>query len=149
MPRLWNGSYARNAPLRHCIIPTSAPFTTSRSTKATRSSRWNTWTDERSGSTYSGAHWTVMRSPSWGFKSPKRFLLLTRKECFIAMKYLDGRTLGEHILGRTLDGDEISKLGIQIAEALSAAHSKGVVHRDEIPGRTNARGAHTRAHIGR
>ena len=53
---------------------------------------------------------------------------------FIAMEYLDGRTLGEHILGRTLDGDEISKLGIQIAEALSAAHSKGVVHRDVKPG---------------
>ncbi len=53
---------------------------------------------------------------------------------FIAMEYLDGRTLGEHILGRTLDVDEISKLGIQIAEALSAAHSKGVVHRDVKPG---------------
>jgi len=53
---------------------------------------------------------------------------------FIAMEYLDGRTLREHILGRTLDGDEISKLGIQIAEALSAAHSKGVVHRDVKPG---------------
>jgi len=39
---------------------------------------------ERSGSTYPGAHWTVMRSPSWGFRSPKRFRLLTRKEWFIA-----------------------------------------------------------------
>src|ERR1700730_6520272 len=53
---------------------------------------------------------------------------------FIAMEYLDGQTLREHILGRTLDADEISKLGIQIAEALSAAHSKGVVHRDIKPG---------------
>jgi serine/threonine protein kinase len=53
---------------------------------------------------------------------------------FIAMEYLDGQTLSEHILGRTLDADEISKLGIQIAEALSAAHSKGVVHRDVKPG---------------
>src|SRR4029077_5686745 len=34
---------------------------------------------------------------------------------FIAMEYLDGRTLKDHILGRTLDSDEISKLGIQIA----------------------------------
>jgi serine/threonine protein kinase len=49
---------------------------------------------------------------------------------FIAMEYLDGRSLQEHIVGRVLDSDEISKLGIQIAEALSAAHSKGVVHRD-------------------
>jgi serine/threonine protein kinase/tetratricopeptide (TPR) repeat protein len=53
---------------------------------------------------------------------------------FIAMEYLDGQTLREHILGRTLEADEISKLGIQIAEALSAAHSKGVVHRDVKPG---------------
>src|SRR5260370_4701807 len=53
---------------------------------------------------------------------------------FIAMEYLDGRSLKDHILGRTLDRDEISRLGIQIAEALSAAHSKGVVHRDVKPG---------------
>jgi serine/threonine protein kinase len=53
---------------------------------------------------------------------------------FIAMEYLDGRTLKDLILGRTLDSEEISKLGIQIAEALSAAHSKGVVHRDVKPG---------------
>src|SRR3984893_7769050 len=53
---------------------------------------------------------------------------------FIAMEYLEGRTLSEHIVGRTLDRDEISKLGVQIAEALSAAHSKGVVHRDVKPG---------------
>jgi serine/threonine protein kinase/TolB-like protein len=53
---------------------------------------------------------------------------------FIAMEYLDGRTLKDHILGRTLDTDEISKLGMQIAEALSAAHSKRVVHRDIKPG---------------
>jgi serine/threonine protein kinase len=53
---------------------------------------------------------------------------------FIAMEYLDGRTLKDHIFGRSLDNAEISKLGIQIAEALSAAHSKGVVHRDVKPG---------------
>ena len=58
---------------------------------------------------------------------------------FIAMEYLDGPTLREHILGRTLDGGEISKVGIQIAEALSAAHSKGVVHRDVKPGNIVAR----------
>ena len=67
---------------------------------------------------------------------------------FIVMEYLDGRTLKEYILRRTLDSEEISKLGTQIAEALSAAHSKGVVHRDGIPGRTNAQRAHPRAHTG-
>jgi eukaryotic-like serine/threonine-protein kinase len=53
---------------------------------------------------------------------------------FIAMEYLDGRTLRHHILGRALPLDEVSRLGIQIAEALSAAHSKRVVHRDIKPG---------------
>jgi eukaryotic-like serine/threonine-protein kinase len=52
---------------------------------------------------------------------------------FIAMEYLDGRTLKEYILGRSLNSDEVSKVGIQIAEALFAAHSKGVVHRDVKP----------------
>jgi serine/threonine protein kinase/tetratricopeptide (TPR) repeat protein len=53
---------------------------------------------------------------------------------FIAMEYLEGRTLKDQILGRPLDNDQISKLGIQVAEALSAAHSRGVVHRDVKPG---------------
>lgn len=53
---------------------------------------------------------------------------------FIAMEYVDGRSLKDHVLGRALDEEEIAKLGIQIAEALAAAHSKGVVHRDIKPG---------------
>jgi len=52
---------------------------------------------------------------------------------FIAMEYVDGRSLKDHVLGRALDEEEIAKLGIQIAEALAAAHSKGVVHRDIKP----------------
>src|SRR5262249_28290114 len=53
---------------------------------------------------------------------------------FISMEYIDGNSLKDHIFGRALETDEISTLGIQIAEALSAAHSKGVVHRDIKPG---------------
>jgi serine/threonine protein kinase len=53
---------------------------------------------------------------------------------FIAMEYLDGRTLKDHILGRALESDEIARVGIQIAEALAAAHSKRIVHRDIKPG---------------
>lgn len=53
---------------------------------------------------------------------------------FIAMEYLEGRTLKDYMLGGPLDNDEICAVGVQIAEALSAAHSKGVVHRDVKPG---------------
>jgi eukaryotic-like serine/threonine-protein kinase len=53
---------------------------------------------------------------------------------FIAMEYLDGHTLRDHLLGRALEVDEITRLGIQIAEALAAAHSRRVVHRDIKPG---------------
>jgi serine/threonine protein kinase len=74
------------------------------------------------------------RSPRWAARNGSWENRRHVQHLFIAMEYLDGRTLQEHIVGRTLDSDEISKLGIQIAEALSAAHSKGVVHRDVKPG---------------
>jgi len=53
---------------------------------------------------------------------------------FIAMEYLEGLTLKDRILGRALDSEEVAKIGIQIAEALAAAHSKRMVHRDIKPG---------------
>jgi Tol biopolymer transport system component/predicted Ser/Thr protein kinase len=52
---------------------------------------------------------------------------------FIAMEYLDGATLKHRIQQQPLEIDEILDLGIQVADALDAAHAKGIVHRDIKP----------------
>ena len=52
---------------------------------------------------------------------------------FIAMEFLEGKTLRERILGKPLGTDEILDLGIQIAEGLDAAHAQGIIHRDIKP----------------
>ncbi len=52
---------------------------------------------------------------------------------FIAMEFIEGATLKHRISGKPLPHEEVLKLGIDIAEALGAAHAKGIVHRDIKP----------------
>jgi serine/threonine protein kinase len=54
-------------------------------------------------------------------------------QVFIAMELMEGATLKHHMTGRPLPLEEVLEWGIEIGDALGAAHSKGIIHRDIKP----------------
>ena len=54
-------------------------------------------------------------------------------KAFLAMELLEGHTLKHRLVGKPLGSDELLELATQVADALEAAHAKGVVHRDIKP----------------